>query len=73
MELSVVQRAGHLLEAAGAPRRLTDRLATRLADQRPRVTVLRPERAPKAGIDRSKPSVDERWRLLVNDVVEVDE
>ena len=65
VEFTVVQRLGYLLDDVGFPD-LTDPLAHWLADQRPRLTPLRPDR-PKKEVPRNQ-----RWKVAVNETVEVD-
>lgn len=66
VELSVVQRLGFLLEHFASPGVVAP-LAEWLAAKRPRPVPLRSERNPKV-IEK-----DSRWRILVNEKVEVDE
>ena len=65
-DVAAAQRVGLLLDRAGA-RDKTGALAAWVADRRPRTIALRADRgaggAPK----------DERWRVLVNEKIEVDE
>jgi predicted transcriptional regulator of viral defense system len=66
VELSVVQRLGYVLDQI-ADRRLTEPLAIWLGAQRPRITLLRPDRG---GGDASR---DNRWNIAINDKIEADE
>ena len=65
VELSVVQRAGYLLDRVGANDK-TGPLADWLAAQRPRRALLRAGPGPRRG----RP--DARWAILENEVVEVE-
>jgi hypothetical protein len=65
-DLPNAQRLGHLLDAVGAGDVGTV-LAQWVAEQHPRFVALRPDRP---GVGAAK---DGRWRVLVNDEVEVDE
>ena len=64
-EIPYVQRLGYLLDLVGWSV-LADPLAAWVDAQRPRAALLRPER-PLEDAKR-----DERWRLLINDVVDPD-
>ena len=64
-EIPYVQRLGYLLDLVGWSA-LADPLAALVDAQRPRAALLRPER-PLEDAKR-----DERWRLLINDVVDPD-
>jgi predicted transcriptional regulator of viral defense system len=66
VELATVQRLGYLLDRV-APAFATDGLAKWQASQRPARARLRADRPARDA------AVDERWQLLVNDVVEADE
>jgi predicted transcriptional regulator of viral defense system len=66
VELSHVQRLGYLLDLVEAAR-LADPLAVWAASQRPRTVMLRPGREAR-GAKR-----DERWHLVVNEDIEVDQ
>jgi predicted transcriptional regulator of viral defense system len=65
-EMSVVQRLGHLLDSIGHSE-LTDGLARLVEVVEPRPTVLRPD------LPDSESVFDHRWRIRVNEHVEVDE
>ena len=65
-DLAIVQRAGFLLDHVGASNK-TEVLARMVVDRRPR---LAPLRAGLGGVGFAK---DSRWRVLVNERVEVDE
>lgn len=65
-ELAAVQRCGLLLELAGAGDKV-DQLANWLADRKPRTILLRADRAAQGAV-RSQ-----RWRLLLNENIEVEE
>lgn len=65
VELSVVQRTGHLLDEVGA-RDKTEPLAKWLATQRPRRTLLRAGKSPRRG------EADARWAILPNERIEVE-
>jgi predicted transcriptional regulator of viral defense system len=65
-ELAVVQRAGLLLDAAGAGSRV-DPLANWIANRKPRSVPLRADREIR-GSPRNR-----RWRVLVNEPIEVEE
>jgi hypothetical protein len=65
VELSVVQRAGYLLDRVGAKDK-TGPLADWLAAQRPRRALLRAGPGPRRG------PADERWCVLENEPVEVE-
>jgi hypothetical protein len=65
-ELAAVQRGGLLLELAGAGEKV-DELASWIADRKPRTIRLRADRADK-GAPKSQ-----RWRLLLNEHIEVEE
>lgn len=65
-ELAAVQRCGLLLELAGAGDKI-ERLAAWIANRRPRTIPLRADRDAK-GAPKSQ-----RWRLLVNERIEVEE
>jgi predicted transcriptional regulator of viral defense system len=65
VELSVVQRAGYLLDRVGAKDK-TGPLADWLAAQRPRRALLRAGPGPRRG------PADERWSVLENEPVEVE-
>lgn len=65
VELSVVQRLGFILDKT--PRRsLSDPLSKWLLQQRPRLVLLSTDRSP----DQSQ--INERWRLKVNDDIELE-
>lgn len=63
VELSVIQRAGYILELVGA-NLLTASLATWLEKQKPRSTPLRPDCLNQQG------TLNDRWHVIVNDVIE---
>lgn len=65
-ELAAVQRCGLLLELAGAGDK-ADQLANWIADQKPRTIPLRADRDAKGA------SKSQRWRLLLNERIEVEE
>jgi predicted transcriptional regulator of viral defense system len=65
VELSHVQRLGYLLDLASGTR-LADPLAEWVASQRPLPILLRPGRAS------GQAKRDERWRLVVNESIEID-
>ncbi|HVE87152.1 MAG TPA: type IV toxin-antitoxin system AbiEi family antitoxin [Myxococcales bacterium] len=65
VELSHVQRLGHLLDLVGAAS-IGEPLAAWLEAQRPRVIALRPGRALKTA------ARDSRWHVAINEQVEVD-
>lgn len=65
IELSIVQRVGFLLDHFASPR-VAAPLAEWLATKRLRPVPLRPERSPKVS------ERDARWKILVNEQVEVD-
>jgi predicted transcriptional regulator of viral defense system len=65
-ELAAVQRVGLLLEFAGAGDRV-ERLAEWIANRKPRTIPLRPDR------DFSNAPKNQRWWLLVNEALEVEE
>ena len=65
-DLPIAQRLGHLLDAVSAGEVGTV-LAEWVAEQHPRFVALRPDRP---GVGAAK---DGRWRVLVNDEVEVEE
>ncbi len=64
-EYTVVQRLGFLLDSLGEAR-LSDPLAKWLVGQKPRFVPLVPSE-PKRNVRR-----DQRWKLIVNDVIEVE-
>jgi len=64
-ELAEAQRLGHILDFVNAGDRVED-LARLIAEARPRTTPLRPGR-PTRGYP-----VDRRWRVVVNERIEVD-
>jgi predicted transcriptional regulator of viral defense system len=66
-ELSCAQRLGFLLDLIGAGEQ-TDALAQWIANQHPQYVSLRADR----GTTIAEPERNERWRLLVNEVVEPD-
>lgn len=63
--LANAQRLGHLLDLVGAGE-LGGGLADWVAERRPRYLALRPDRPSDAALK------DRRWRLLVNEKIEVD-
>lgn len=65
-DVSTVQRLGYLLDHVGSGS-LTDDLAAWVQEQRPRSLPLR------ADIPAADVPLDPRWRLLINDRIEVDE
>jgi len=65
-ELAAVQRVGLLLECGGASDKV-ERLAEWITNQKPRTILLRPDR------DAARATKNDRWRLLVNEDLEVDE
>jgi predicted transcriptional regulator of viral defense system len=65
VEIACVQRLGHLLEKVGAGDKL-EPLAALIADRSPRFVRLRPDR-PRGDAAR-----DKRWRVLINEDVEVE-
>jgi predicted transcriptional regulator of viral defense system len=65
-EMASAQRVGLLLERAGAEDKVGP-LATWVADRHPRTIALRADRDVKGA------PKDDRWRLLVNERIEVDE
>lgn len=67
ISLSVVQRLGYLLDFLGKPE-LTDPLFEWLSMQNPLPIRLRPERP-----SNKETFLDEKWRVLVNEIIEVDE
>ena len=64
-ELAAVQRVGLLLESAGAGDRV-ERLAEWIAKRKPRTIPLRPDR------DVASAPKNQRWRLLVNEQIDVE-
>jgi len=64
-DLPSAQRLGHLLDALGASEVGTS-LAAWIAQRRPRFVSLRPDRFSKHAAQ------DERWRVLVNEKIEVE-
>ena len=65
-DVAAAQRVGLLLERAGAGDK-TGPLAAWIADRRPRAIPLRADRDAKGA------PKDERWRVMVNEKIEVDE
>lgn len=65
LEFSVLQRLGYLLDHVGVSRLATP-LAGWLAQQKPSMVSLRPEKNPKKGHKRN------RWNLIVNEKIETD-
>lgn len=65
-ELAAVQRCGLLLELAGAGDKV-DQLANWIADRKPRTIPLRADRDAKGAVK------SQRWRLLLNENIEVEE
>lgn len=65
-EVAAAQRVGLLLDRAGAGNK-TGPLATWVAERRPRTIRLR------ADLGATGAPKDERWRLFVNETIEVDE
>ncbi|HEY3414843.1 MAG TPA: type IV toxin-antitoxin system AbiEi family antitoxin [Armatimonadota bacterium] len=65
VELTHIQRLGHLLDAVGAEE-VARPLATWVAEQRPRHVLLRPDASQPTGKD------DPRWRVVVNETIELD-
>ncbi|MBI2521841.1 MAG: type IV toxin-antitoxin system AbiEi family antitoxin [Bdellovibrio sp.] len=67
-ETTVVQRVGYLLDTFTDSRPTAD-LHEWLEKQRPKLTALRPNwKAPKT----MRPKKDDKWRLVINEVVEPD-
>jgi predicted transcriptional regulator of viral defense system len=66
VDLSVVQRAGYLIDRIGRAD-LTEPLAKWLAGRKPELAKLRPDRKTEDAVR------DERWHVLVNAEIEVDE
>jgi predicted transcriptional regulator of viral defense system len=64
-ELAYAQRLGYLIGVIGAGERV-DELAKLVAEKKPRITPLRPGRSQKGC------PVDRRWRVAVNEEIEVD-
>ena len=65
VEPTHVQRLGYLLATAGA-NRVAKPLSAWIAERRPRRTLLRP--GARSGSGRE----DARWRIIVNESVEID-
>jgi predicted transcriptional regulator of viral defense system len=63
--VSIAQRLGHLLELAGASA-ISEQLAAWVDQRHPRFVPLRPDRSVKSA------ARDVRWRVLVNERVEVE-
>src|SRR5207244_2131 len=66
VELAMIQRAGFLLDLVGA-REKTEPLAIWLAKRRPRAALLRAGKGSRSG------EPDERWSVIGNETIEVDE
>lgn len=64
-ELSVVQRLGFILDRLNK-QRLSDPLSKWLLDQRPRLILLRSDRAADSAV------IDDRWRVKVNEEIDIE-
>lgn len=66
-ELSVVQRLGYLLERVSSTKKISEPLARWLTKKRASLVPLRPEQNPRAA------QKNVRWKLTLNEKIEVDE